>query len=146
MYGFQPKQKQFRSMNEIMMWSHAFLGFEIIRGINVKEYNLAIIGTSTFFLSLMYHRCHETRCQPVESYFAKTTMFYLLVSSFLKFDINDFLDIAFLTLLCFIVYKFSHPNPEMYEFFHPFLHILVAITCHEYITKYGKWRQETEHD
>ena len=125
-----------RSFKEYMLWSHFVLVYEIYLAFILRNYLLALLGTSTTGLSILYHRTHEQYWQPYEKICAYTSSVYILYISYSSCSWYYFGIIISLTLLTAFWHRYSYMySKNHYELCHPWLHFLPPLMTHIYQVK-----------
>jgi len=123
-----------RGITDNVMWTHVFFVYEVFRAYKLAEYKLTLLGGATTLLSLYYHRYKETRCQPWESYAAKTCFVYILYASRV-FPMEQRCILSLYTALCIATWM---TQARFYEDQHALLHVLAAAMHHKYLDFYAR--------
>ena len=122
-----------RPWSSFMIWNHVFIVGEVIRCIIVGEGILFCLGFLTSIFSVWRHLYRETKYNTIESIAAKSTVAYLTVSSLCNFTWQEQFIPAFLKLALLSVWYLQVHD---YESIHPWMHIIVAIDAHHYLSLY----------
>lgn len=122
-----------RKFTDFMIWNHVFMAYEVYRGYYALEGILCMLGGITTVLSIYCHLHNECRCNKIESFFAKGTEVYSLLASIYYLPLRNAIELTLFKVFMYIVWRNEHYN---YEKIHPWMHLLVAMDAHYYITCY----------
>lgn len=120
-----------RKWGEFMMWNHLFMFIEVIHGIYKQDLYFAALGAVTTILSSARHFHHEKKYNLSESIVAKSCLIYNTYISITTYTYSQNM-----VLLCskgsiVTLWMLEEYN---YEVIHPWLHILVSIDIHLYLS------------
>ncbi len=122
-----------RKLTEFLFWNHIFILYETYYSLIYGEYVLFTLSFVTTFLSYYRHLHRETKCNTCEPYFAKGTELYMTLISFYYFNMMEIVTLLYLKSLMLFIWKIEWLN---YETIHPWLHVIVALDAHYYLSCY----------
>ncbi len=122
------------------MWNHALLAYEVARCVTSGEPALFALGAVTVVLSLLRHRSRERAHNVVEPLLAKATLLYTSVRAALLFPAPAALRHTAIKAVVLCTWL---AEGLAYERIHPWLHVLVAVDVHCYLTQFSERRLAT---
>jgi len=120
-----------RSWNEFMMWNHIFIFMEVLHSIYKNNWCLVILGALATILSSSRHLHHEKKYNLIEPIVAKSCLVYNTYISLTTFTFYQNMILLSSKGTIITVWFFETYD---YETIHPWLHILVSIDTHLFLS------------
>ena len=118
-----------RRPSEFIVWNHVFMAYETGRACFVDP-TLFCLALPCTVLSVYRHLHHEQCCNATEPVLAKATMVYLFFASLAL----GAAQVAVLVASKLVIVAVWLVEDQDYEKIHPWLHVLVGLDAHVYIS------------
>ena len=128
---------------EFIVWNHVFMAWSVVRAWCMRRTGLVAAGSATTTLSVLYHLSRERHWQPIEGNFAKGTIAYLTYLTVRDLSVFKATTLLFVKTVTLLLWVFEN---RRYEHMHPWIHVLVAIDGHLYLTWSEEERQRSNGD
>ena len=120
-----------RKITEFIIWNHVFILYNIIYGYMIRTYIYSILGGTVLILSTLRHLHHEKKYNRIEPFVAKFCVCYNLSTSVYYLTFRQNMILLFIKCTLLFMWKIESYH---YEYIHPWLHIIIFIDNHFYLS------------